>query len=457
VHADELADLLRWCTVLSTDPAELAGAVLVAAGQRWSALVESPADLRELTVRTFLQPRHAPDPAVRGGMERVPEELRAVVVAYDQLPRLQRALLMLSYLEGITYAEIAGIVDRSAARVRQELDRGLAAIGGDPYSVRAALDIASWHQPAPAVVSLAFQRNARTRGFRRRRIGLVGVAVGTLAAVLVTVSAVHRPYVEPRQAGAWTFSHTVRTLPGWSVRSRTVEREWETTVLRAERPGTGRCSVAVGASGATWVRPLPRHPTKVRVGTRSAFYAERVWPNGGGAMLWWDYSDAALVIIECGDLAAPREVLPKLGNRVALVAEPILLPYRIRSVPRNYEVTSVVKGLVSHSTVAYLSRNDYPEGVLQISIRYPAGLPMYGVSYSSFESRYANGRHAAVCRPFADSHICVRGELRTPGRIDIAAQRGALAVIDRIASSLEVAPSATDTASWYDARQALPS
>ena len=42
-------------------------------------------------------------------------------------------------------------------------------------------------------------------------------------------------------------------------------------------------------------------------------------------------------------------------------------------------------------------------------------------------------------------------------RIDIGAQRGALAVIDRIASNLEFAPSATDTASWYDARQALPS
>src|SRR4029450_5636 len=89
VHADELADLLRSCTVLSTDPAQLAGAVLVAAGQRWSALVDSPADLRELTVRTFLQPRHAPNLAGRGGMERAPEELRAVVVAYDQLPRLQ--------------------------------------------------------------------------------------------------------------------------------------------------------------------------------------------------------------------------------------------------------------------------------------------------------------------------------------------------------------------------------
>ena len=174
-------------------------------------------------------------------------------------------------------------------------------------------------------------------------------------------------------------------------------------------------------------------------------------------MLWWEYADAALVIIECGDLTMPRKVLPKLGSRVALAVEPILLPYRVRSVPRHYEVTSVVKGLVSHSTVAYLARNDYPEGMMQISIRYPAGLPMYGVNYSSSVSRYTNGRYTAVCRPFGNSHICVRGELSTPGRIEIAAQRGALAVVDRIASNLEFAPSATDLTGWFDARQALPS
>jgi hypothetical protein len=412
VHADELADLLRWCAALSTDPADLAGAVLLAAGQRWSALVDSPADLRELTVKTFLETGQPPGPAVQGGMERVPEELRAVVGAFDQLPKLQRAVLMLSYLEGITNAEIAGIVDRSAARVRHDIDRGLDALGGDAYSVRAALDIASWHPPTPAEVSRAFQRHARTRARRRRRIGLAGVAVGTLAAVLLTASAVHRPYVEPRQPGA---------------------------------------------SGATWVRRLPPHPTKVRIGTRSAFYAERIWPNGGGAMLWWEYADAALVIIECGDLTSPREVLPKLASRVALAVEPIMLPYRVRSVPQHYEVTSVVKGLVSRSTVTYLTRNDYPEGLLQISIRYPAVLPMFGVHYTSRVSRYTNGRHSAVCRPFGDSHICVRGELSTPGRIDIGAQRGALAVIDRIASNLEFAPSATDLTGWFDARHALPS
>ena len=73
MHADELADLLRWCTALSTDPADLAGAVLVAAGQRWSALVDSPADLRELTVRTFLQTTQAPDLAAERAWSACPK------------------------------------------------------------------------------------------------------------------------------------------------------------------------------------------------------------------------------------------------------------------------------------------------------------------------------------------------------------------------------------------------
>jgi Sigma-70, region 4 len=331
VHADELADLLRWCAALSADPADLAGVVLVAAGQRWSALVESPADLRELTVRAFLQTTQAPGLASREGIERIPEELRTVLAAYDRLPKLQRAVLMLSYLEGVTNTEIAGIVDRTAARARLELDRGLAAVGGDPYSVRAALDIATWHLPAPAEVTRDFQRHARTSARRRRRMGMAGVAVGTVAAVLLLVSAVHRPHIEPRQAGVWAFSHTVRPLPGWSVRSRTIEHQWETTILRADSPESGRCSIAVGSSGATWVRRLPRQPTKVRVGTRSAFYADHLWRSGDGAMLWWEYSDAAFVIIECSDVAAPRDVLPKLASRVGLSGEPVLLPAGIKS------------------------------------------------------------------------------------------------------------------------------
>jgi hypothetical protein len=457
VHADELADLLRWCAALSTDPADLAGAVVLAAGPRWSRLVDSPPDLRELTVRTFLHTAEPADPIPRAGLERIPAELRDIVLSYDGLPRLQRAAIMLSCLEGVTYAEIAGTLDRSVARIGIEVDQALAAINTDSYAVRAALDIASWQVPDFAAVSRALRRHGKDRSRRRRRIGLVGVASGTMLAVLVVVGAVHRPYVEPRQSGEWMFTHTVRPMPGWSVQSRTVERDWETTMLRAEQPSDGGCSVAVGAPGATWVRQLPRKPTQIRVGTRSANYADRIWPNGGGAMLWWEYADTAWVIIECGRVSNPRKTLPQLASRVDLTAEPVMLPYRIRSLPRHYEVTSITRGLVSNSTVAFLTRSDYPEGVVQISIRYPAGLPMSAINNSASVLRYANGRHAAVCQPFGDSHVCVRGDLSTPGSIDIAEQRGALAVIDQIAAELELAASPVDFTSWFDARDALPS
>ena len=165
--------------------------------------------------------------------------------------------------------------------------------------------------------------------------------------VLVAVGAVHRPYVEPRQSGVWTFTHTVRPMPGWSVQSRTVERDWETTMLRAEQPSDGRCSVAVGAPGATWVRQLPRKPTQIRVGTRSTNYAERIWPNGGGAMLWWEYADTAWVIIECGRGQQFPQDAPAAGPPRSSTAEPVMLPYRIRSLPRHYEVTSITRGLVN--------------------------------------------------------------------------------------------------------------
>ena len=333
MHADELADLLRWCAALSTDPADLAGAVVLAAGPRWPRLVDSPQDLRELTVHTFLRPAKPSDTVARQGIDRIPDELRAVVTAYDKLPKLQRVAVMLSCLEGVTYAEIAGIVDRSTARIGIELDRALAAINADPYEVRAALDMITWQVPAPVEISRSLRRHTRIRTHRRRRIGLTGVAAVTMLVVFVTISAVHRPYVEPRQSGAWTFSHTVRPTPGWSIQSRTVERDWETTILRADPPDGNRCAVSVGTAGASWVRQLPRKPTTVRVGTRTAFYAEGVWPNGGGAMLWWEYADTAWVIIECGSVTNPRKALPELASHVTLTPEPILLPYRIRSLP----------------------------------------------------------------------------------------------------------------------------
>ena len=88
---DELADLLRWCAALSTDPADLAGAVILAAGPRWPRLVDSPQDLRELTVHTFLR---AAEPSDDGRLDKALiaylMDFAPSSLAYDKLPKLQR-------------------------------------------------------------------------------------------------------------------------------------------------------------------------------------------------------------------------------------------------------------------------------------------------------------------------------------------------------------------------------
>ena len=94
--------------------------------------------------------------------------------------------------------------------------------------------------------------------------------------------------------------------------------------------------------------------------------------------------------------------------------------------------------------MAYLTRNDYPEGMLQISIRYPAGLPMYGVNYSSLVSALRQWQiRRSVPALRGQSYLRTR-RICHPWSFNIAEQRGALAVLDRIASNLELAPSATD-------------
>ena len=230
---------------------------------------------------------------------------------------------MLSYLEGVTNAEIAGIVDRSVARVRQELDRGLATIGGDPsragrvghrklasaYSCRSVPSLPAARRDAGAPATPDRLGRSRCRNAR---------------SCLLTVSAVHRPYVEPRQPGVWTFSHTVRSLPGWSVRSRTVEREWrqppcapsrrkaaDAPLRSAPRAPPGSTAAASPSQGSGWRSlGLLRRARLAKRWRRDAVVGVR---------------RRRMVIIECGNLTAPRKVLPKLGSRVALAVEPILL------------------------------------------------------------------------------------------------------------------------------------
>ena len=198
---------------------------------------------------------------------------------------------MLSYLEGVTNAEIAGLVDRSPARVRHRTRprtrrhrrRPVLGAGRIGYHQLASansrrsipsLPTARQDTGAPATPDRAGRsrcRNARGRAADGQRC----------ASALCRTAAIRSLDVLPH-------GPSPPGLVGPEPHRRT--QIGKQPLCAPSSPESGRCSVAVGASGATWVRRLPRHPTKVRVGTRWRFYADRVWPNGGGAMLWWEYA-----------------------------------------------------------------------------------------------------------------------------------------------------------------------
>src|SRR5215204_6882978 len=176
MHAEELADLLRWCTALGPEPAELAAEVVVSAGRRWPDLANSPEELRRLTVQTFLRGRPSPRLGGRAD-EHLSPELRPVAAALDSLPALARAVIMLSCLERLTRTEIAGIVDRPVSTVSREFERSLVTLGGDLYAVAATLEVLTWEPPNPLTVTRAVRRvgSARSKaawlGARGRRGG----------------------------------------------------------------------------------------------------------------------------------------------------------------------------------------------------------------------------------------------------------------------------------------------
>ena len=135
-----------------------------------------------------------------------------------------------------------------------------------------------------------------------------------------------------------------------------------------QRPGRHPFGELCGARLAQW-----RWSNAVVGVRRHGLGDHRVWP---GQQSWQD----------APGVGQPRDS----DTRVRPAAVPCSFA------PPHYEVTSVTRGLVSNSTVAFLTRNDYPEGIIQISIRYPAGLPM---SRSAIPLR-------CCATPMADTRPC---------------------------------------------------
>ena len=457
MHRDELVDLLRWCAALSSEPTELAAEVIVAAGRRWPALADAPEDLRALTVQTFL--RWSPTgPVAPDPHDQLVPELRPIAAALDKLPALPRVVIMLSCLDRLTRTEIAGILDRPMATVSREYDRAMLALGGDGYTVAATLESLSWQSPDSTDVDRAVRRVSRLHARRRSQLRLLAAALTAVLVAGVAIVIGNRPVPAARQEGVWAFASTFRPPPGWEVQRRIIGRDWETTILRASAAGSGRCLIAVGRAGLAAFTEMPQDAEPVRISGRPGFLSAGGWSGTPGPALAWQYAPDAWTTVQCSGALDPTQLLPDLARRLQFTTEPILLPYRILAPPRPYQVSWVVLGRVRNSTIVYLTRDDYPEGTLVISIHYPASPPMYGVRIDSAGvSRYKNGQHLGACKPLGDSHLCVRSE-DPPARAGVSNRwhRRNFYQLDLVLKNLALVDSAADRSTWFDAREALP-
>jgi hypothetical protein len=458
VVADDLTDLLRWCAALCEAPAELAAEVMLAAGHRWPALAESPEQLRELTVRTYLGSRRQ----FRAAIASEPTaDLAAVQAAVAALPRLRRAVLVLFVLEHLTRVEIAAIVDRPASVVAREYEHVRILVGGDGYALAATLNMLTWRPVEVSEVQRIWRRRSTevARDRRRHRV-LAAVATVAVALLIAVPTLVARQQPDQiRVQGQWVFSSQLRPVSGWLIDARTVTADWEYTSLRPTTPGvTGVCWIAIGAKGAAWIGTLPRVRKTVLVRGRPASLGNTE-NNYTSNALSWRYADDALAVIECPGVADSEQLIVKLAGRLTFRTERILLPFRIHQLPTGYQVTSVTQHAPPDSAVVGVSRGDYPEGVLQFTISY-RGPGLAGAPGKPIEVPAPTGVVSqwwtSACLPFGDSDICV--EAKVPLDDDgVPYSHGLVrSLLQQTADQLQVASSQRDRGRWYDARDAIP-
>jgi hypothetical protein len=439
--------LIRLAAALSSRPAELVAAVQLRAGRELADILESPERLRSATIKAFLSsrgPLDAPAPA-----EEMPHTLAALAMRVGALPQLDRAVLVLVYLEHLTRAEVAGIVDRPLAGIGQALDRALAVLAADPYDIVAVLTTLSWRSVDPADLQRATVRLADRQRSRSRRRLLVGAAVVVLTAALVVPGVLNPPTptaVWVRGHRDWVGSYRLDLPIGWNIESQIVGADVETTQLQGWE--SGACEIVVDRTGAGGPGDDPGRTRPVRVGGR----AGRISAGPDRADLTWPLNEGATAAVSCSGVSGAAGFVTELAGRMAFGAQPIALPYRLTALPAHFHVDQVTVRPQQGVTAVDLWPDEVSEASVPISVVQSAG------SASGFELPSLSVPGATLrtsCHLLEETSVCAGtaglGALNTTMEEVRTARRLRL-----IMDGVVMAGSAADQSTWYDARDALP-
>jgi hypothetical protein len=439
--------LIRLAAALSSRPAELVAAVELSVGPELADILESPERLHSVTVSAFLATR-GPDDAP-GPADGAPPSLAGLAMRVGALPRLDRAVLVLLYLEQLTRAEVAGIVDRPLAGIGHVLDRALAALAADPDDVVAVLTALSRRCIDPIQVRRAALRLADRHRSRSRRRLVVVVAAAILTAALVVPGLLNPPIpaaVWVRGHRDWVGSYRLDPPTGWNIESQTLGPDVETTQLQGRE--SGLCQIIVDRTGAAGLAEAPGAARSVRVGGR----AGRIFVGSDRADLTWRLSGDASAVVTCSGVSGAAALVTELAGRMAFGASPIALPYRLSALPSHFHVDQITVRPQQGATAVDLWPDEVSEASVPISVVQSVGSAS-GFALPSLDASGASTRTS--CHLLEETSVCAGtaglGALNTTLEEVRTARRLRL-----IMDGVVMAASAADESTWYDAREALP-
>lgn len=466
--AEELAELAQLAVALTGSPqraAELVGVMLAIAGRQTRRRpAERETVRRDLMVQQFVaaRPAAAPPPAPA---EDLPAEFREVATRLAELRPLARASLVLVRLMDLTLAEVAGILDRTPAKVQRELDAASTTVQADPFVVRAVLEALSWRTPDEDAIRRARVSADRRLARRRRRIRLLaaGVVVVVLAGVAVPTVWALRP-LPARMAGDWSYALALAPPAGWQVEAHFLTVDEEVLAIsgpdancevQALLPAAAADRGDLGTTGErAWVRGRP-----IRIITLQR-----------GFRIEWPYAGTGIVTMTCDGGGAERSSTLALANQLRFrpgqrMPVPVAfgaLPDGLRPAYAGRQEDQTFIGLITGPDL------DRAEIIVFAGL---FGEEFDIAEWTAREIVQVNGIAAqtyvadelvALCLPAAAADpVCVGSDIDDEDvDVDEAGKEARIEAnlrrVRAVLAGMRIAPDLKDQSTWFDAREALP-
>lgn len=327
--------------------------------------------------------------------------------------------------------------------------------------------------PADPVQQRILARTAPSAIRRRRALFVLAAVVVVVLALMLPNVLVNRTVVpaDTRAPGNWNLIHSVNLPPGWEVDSQQVGPRSEMTVVRPTdtEPGTESCSIDIAARGRYQPVASPDQRQPVEINGRPGFYVAPTTDMSVTTGVFWTYTDDSWANVDCSLNGEPvPDQSLEIARRIVFTPTPLLVPFRLRSLPNGYVPSYVQQGhiegsdLMSVGVVLDASVPDDRRPQIGISVgsgpvEVPPGIPGYETDTVRGYPAVLNAREGSLSLNVGDRTVRIVAEGGEPADRSVSLwAAGRRELLLDVAGRLKLA-NLTDSSTWYDANRAVDS